>query len=103
MTEAHKKLIYFVAALVAIALALNYFFNKRAAEMQAAADNSPVVPAPSAGFYEPYYYPSAGNFPASIPMESTVNVYVDNPALAGLNNQYIPIFGLVGMTAVSGA
>lgn len=103
MTKAHKDLIYLLAALVTIATALHYFVGKKTSEMLAAAANVPAEPAPNAGFYEPYLYPSPGNYPATIPMESTVNVYVDNPALAGLNNQYIPMFGLVGMTAVSGA
>jgi len=92
-----KRALWFVAALVIVALILKYFTDHKSVPVQVGETEA----APdSSQFYAPYYYPSAGIFPDSIPFESTVSVYVENPALGLLSNQYIPIFGLVGMTAV---
>lgn len=97
MTDQQKHAVYFLAGLVGIALLLRWWTNRPA----------PVVEEPPANdFYAPYSWPAGGWFPGpnmnggNVPFESVVNVYVDNPALAGIANQYIPMFGLVGMTAV---
>lgn len=98
MTEQNKKALWFILAILIIAYVLNRVINSRNAEYAQVVDSAPVN-----NFYAPYYYTVPGVDPSNTPgFESTVNVYVDNPALAGLDNKYIPIFGLVGMTAVSG-
>lgn len=99
MTDQNKRAVYLIAALVAVIIVLEWLSRRNAVQ---------VVPAENDQFTAPYFwpngiYPGVTNMNGGIsPFESTVNVYVDNPALAGLSNQYIPMFGFVGMTAVKG-
>ena len=89
-------------ALPGLVLLLLYFlFRPRTAQQILTAD-------PNARFYEPYYYTNPGIpddydiLNGGEPFVSNVTVNVSNPAFGSLNNQYIPIFGLVGMTGVKG-
>lgn len=99
MTEANKRALYLFVTLAIVVIVLEFLSRRKPAVLQAPAQDD---------FAAPYYWPN-GIYPgpynmngAASPFESTVNVYLDNPALAGLSNQYIPMFGFVGMTAVKG-
>lgn len=99
MTEQNKRAVYLIAALVAVIIILEWLKGRNQTVAEVAQENP---------FQAPYFwpngiYPGVTNMNGGLsPFESTVNVYVDNPALAGLANQYIPMFGFVGMTAVKG-
>ena len=100
MTPENKKVLYLVSAVAAAGLFFAYFSRR-------SGPASAVTPAADAGFNSPYFWPTPGIYPdpsilngSTVPFESTVNVYVENPAISQLSNQYIPMFGFVGMTAV---
>lgn len=99
MTDANKRALWLFVLLAAVVIFLEFLARRKPAVLE-----SP----PQEDFNAPYYWPN-GIYPgvqnmngALSPFESTVNVYLENPALAGLANQYIPMFGFVGMTAVKG-
>lgn len=94
--------VYLLAVLVGIGFVLWWIEKRRADAVQEV-----TAPATGPDFAAPYYWSNPGIYDdprilngANAPFNSVVNVYVDNPAVAGLANQYIPLFGFVGMTAV---
>lgn len=97
MTEENKRAILVLAICVIGIWLLSLW-------MKPAQTSEPVESADD-GFYAPYYWPnginpSDGYMNGGPAFNSTVNVYAENPALGQLANQYIPIFGLVGMAGV---
>lgn len=67
-----------------------------------------VVPQYSdSGFYDPYNWLTPGVYPGSVngngpTFNATNTINVQTGQIAGLSNSYMPLFGLVGMTAVAG-
>jgi len=96
MDEKHKKLAWFIAGILGVAILL-WWLEKRST----ATVTETETPPESNDFYAPYEWPN-GIYPDVQPFQSTVNVYVDNPAINTLAYQYIPTFGLVGMVGVQG-
>ena len=97
MEKHHKRFMIFMIAFLVIAFLLWAWQRKNQAAI-----NDVIDQPPSNEFSDPYSWP-AGYVPGQTPaFQSTVNVYADNPLLSTLSYQYIPIFGMVGMTAVGG-
>lgn len=98
MSERNKQALYFVIALVAVAIYLWWLDWRGAPER--------VIDAPpEANFTNPYewpngIYPGPGNMNGGNPFESIINVNVDVPNLGWLNQTVFPMFGLVGVTAM---
>lgn len=101
MTEQQYKTFILAAILIGIAMMISRFGGKESGANIEAPPESDI----DAEFAEPYYwphgiYPSYANLTGGSPFESIVNVHVDAPQFGGLAQQYIPMFGFVGMTAV---
>lgn len=92
MSEQNKIATVFIAAMLLLA----YFMFRRSRQTV-----SEIISGPD--FYSPYYSTNPGIPDDPITLNGGDNVFnlnFDIPELAGLSNKYIPIFGLVGMTAV---
>lgn len=101
----NKQKTYIKAAIVVGFLLLLWYFLK--------AYGKPPIVIPSTGqglnpFQTPYFTTNPG-IPdhwsintGGPPFNSTANITVNTGTINGLANQYMPMFGLVGMTAVSG-
>ena len=105
MTEQQKKT-YIKAAIAVAVLVVLWLILRRSGE-------AATVIRPQAGdtlntFQAPYFTTNPGipdnwniNTGGS-PFNSTNNINVNTGMINGLSNLYMPMFGLVGMTAVSG-
>lgn len=93
MTDENRNALVFIAILLMI-----YFWIKIPSKVVQAQDETQTDP-----FLAPYYWPAAG-YPADGFMNSgpafssTITVLAQNPLLGSLSQQYIPMFGFVGMT-----
>jgi len=92
----NQKALLFALALLLIGILLHRFTKSKAPEVP----NEIAEDPPNEDFYAPYYWPTPGVYPESSPFESTVSVFIDANPINSLSQQYIPMFGLVGMTAV---
>lgn len=80
-----------IAGLVAI-----FWFLDRGQKKSVAAIVEPAPQDAFAAAYSPGYTTDW----ATKGFQSTININLPNPGLGMLNSSYIPVFGLVGMTAI---
>lgn len=100
-----KKKVYVKAAVIVGGLLLLWYLLNRLG-----GNNGMVMPQGNAlnSFQSPYFTTNPGipdNWninTGGAPFNSTNNINVNTGFINGLSNTYMPMFGLVGMTAVSG-
>lgn len=107
MDNSEKKKVYVKAAIVVAALLILWWLLNRLG----GGSSTTIAPGDAStlnSFQSPYFSTNPGipdNWSINTggnPFNSTNNINVNTGFINGLSNLYMPMFGLVGMTAVSG-